>query len=607
MNEYKEIQLGGKRGGIALVSEEDYDMLNGYGWYESSGYAMCNSYKNNESSLMHRLIMKPKDNEMVDHINNNKLDNRRENLRICSVTVNNLNRRKTKNASSQYKGVYFDKGRNKYVAQISNHGKTHSVGNFKNEVDAAEQIDKFVLFNEWDYIKLNFPNKKKEYEKNPYVPKIKNNKYTGVNKNRQKYNCTVRVNGKNVYLGTFDDELTAAKAYDEYIVKNNVPDKNLNFSDQHPNYNKDIKVIKSEFIKTNDKNIIKVKMSNEDGYTLIDKKDYDKMKHYACHLSKKDGYVKISVNRKCIPLHRFLMGVTDSKVYVDHINSDRLNNTRANLRLSNAKLNAQNTSKKGGGNSSSKYIGVYYYNKSKKWISRTFNENKIIFYCQSISEKVVAVKRDLFILDNPQYHYKLNFKWDKEMTKLWREFIELDDQIYKLLNCGTSKYIGVSFDNKTKKWTSKVWSGKKKNNIFCCFNEDEKIAAIRRDLFLLDNPQYNNKLNFDWTKKKLKKWRKCIELENKSRQGTSQYMGVCYDKKAKKWTTKIFDTKQNKIVFYYHSKNEKIVARKWDLFLLENRQYKKQMNFKWTKGKLKMWKEFFELDNEIFGLIRKRL
>jgi hypothetical protein len=474
-----EIQLGG-RGGVALVSPEDYEMVKKYSWHESQGYATCTSYNNNESSLMHRLIMKPKDNEMIDHINNNRLDNRRENLRICNVTVNNLNRKKTKNASSQYKGVYFDKKSNKYTTQISNNGKTYSLGQFENEIDAAEQVDKFILFNKWDYIYLNFPDKKKKYEKNPYVPKVKKcGQYSGVSKSGKKYNCTVYVNGKGVYLGKFEDEIMAAKAYDEYVVKNNIPNKNLNFPNQYPNYCKNPKIIKSHFIDTKDKNIIKVKMSNENKYTEIDRNNYDKIKHYPCHISKKDGYVKISVNRKCLPLHRFLIGVTDSQIYIDHINSDKLNNTRANLRLSNAKLNGQNMSKRRNVNSSSKYLGVHFHNGANRWISKIWNGSKNIFHCGDKIELVVVAKRDLFLLENPQYHYKLNLNWDNEMIKMWKEFVELDS------NHEASKYIGVCFNNKLKRWYSHVWSENKRKNIFYCSHKNEMVTAIKRDLFFV--------------------------------------------------------------------------------------------------------------------------
>ena len=57
MDNCREIQLGGKRGGVALVSDEDYEMVKKYGWYESSGYVTCSTYKNNDSSLMHRVIL----------------------------------------------------------------------------------------------------------------------------------------------------------------------------------------------------------------------------------------------------------------------------------------------------------------------------------------------------------------------------------------------------------------------------------------------------------------------------------------------------------------------------------------------------------------------
>jgi hypothetical protein len=123
----------------------------------------------------------------------------------------------------------------------------------------------------------------------------------------------------------------------------------------------------------------------------------------------------------------------------------------------------------------------------------------------------------------------------------------------------------------------------------------------------LDNPQYNHKLNFEWNDKKLKKWREYIKLDDESRIGTSQYIGVHFHKQLQKWVSKIFDEDKKKNVFYYHSKNEKIVAIKRDLFLLENSKYRCKMNFSWDKKKIKMWNEFFEVDQEIYESTGRRL
>jgi HNH endonuclease len=86
--------------------------------------------------LMHRLIMSPGPREVVDHINHNGLDNRRENLRVCSRTENNWNARKRKNSKSRFKGVR--KAGNGWVASINVNKVFMHIGFFKTEIDAAE-------------------------------------------------------------------------------------------------------------------------------------------------------------------------------------------------------------------------------------------------------------------------------------------------------------------------------------------------------------------------------------------------------------------------------------------------------------------------------------
>lgn len=74
------------------VDNEDYQRLNAYKWHYVCGYAYTNGTGKRIS--MHRMIMNPSKDEIVDHINHDELDNRKENLRICDRFVNMQNRRK---------------------------------------------------------------------------------------------------------------------------------------------------------------------------------------------------------------------------------------------------------------------------------------------------------------------------------------------------------------------------------------------------------------------------------------------------------------------------------------------------------------------------------
>jgi len=92
---------------------------------------------------MHREIINVEEGKVVDHINHNGLDNRKVNLRPATIAQNGWNRKpKTKNCSSKYKGVWWDKQLKKYRAQIWFNGNRLHLGYFKNQIDAAKAYDK---------------------------------------------------------------------------------------------------------------------------------------------------------------------------------------------------------------------------------------------------------------------------------------------------------------------------------------------------------------------------------------------------------------------------------------------------------------------------------
>lgn len=77
------------------------------------------------------------ENMVIDHINNNSLDNRKSNLRLCTKRENSLNCIKRVKGTSLYKGVHYEEGRKKYTAQIMVNRKHIFLGRFKTEDQAA--------------------------------------------------------------------------------------------------------------------------------------------------------------------------------------------------------------------------------------------------------------------------------------------------------------------------------------------------------------------------------------------------------------------------------------------------------------------------------------
>jgi hypothetical protein len=98
----KKIEL--THGKVALVDDADFDLLNKHKWfYHHHGYAMRRNGK--KMCFMHRVIMDTPKGMYTDHIDHDKLNNQRCNLRICTLSENNRNAKKKKNGTSKYMGV----------------------------------------------------------------------------------------------------------------------------------------------------------------------------------------------------------------------------------------------------------------------------------------------------------------------------------------------------------------------------------------------------------------------------------------------------------------------------------------------------------------------
>lgn len=112
-----------RKGGVVLVDDEDFDELNRAKWHlNSSGYACrCRTLDSGEkkNSLMHREILCVTDAKIqVDHINGDRLDNRKGNLRLCNRDQNNYNRGDISRNKLGLKGVVKMRCCNRYRAEI---------------------------------------------------------------------------------------------------------------------------------------------------------------------------------------------------------------------------------------------------------------------------------------------------------------------------------------------------------------------------------------------------------------------------------------------------------------------------------------------------------
>ena len=145
---------------VALVDDDMWDWLNQWKWcankHKQTFYAQRNEYSKGKCRIiyMHREILNVKKGDLTDHINRNGLDNRKCNLRLCTNSQNSQNRRPYKGKSSIYKGVYYDKQKQKWAAQICRKriGCLY-LGAYFIEIEAAKAYDAkaLELFGEFAY------------------------------------------------------------------------------------------------------------------------------------------------------------------------------------------------------------------------------------------------------------------------------------------------------------------------------------------------------------------------------------------------------------------------------------------------------------------------
>lgn len=153
-------------GEMIIVDDDNADLLSQNGWrIRSSGRSSRTSktryvVRTDGKNLIgiHRIILSAKPGEIVDHINGNPFDNRRENLRIASNAENVRNSRKRRSLSttSIYKGVGYERKKGKWRATITVDCRTIHLGYFEKESEAAIAYDVASVKYHGDFGRRNF-------------------------------------------------------------------------------------------------------------------------------------------------------------------------------------------------------------------------------------------------------------------------------------------------------------------------------------------------------------------------------------------------------------------------------------------------------------------
>lgn len=153
----KEIQL--THGFVTQVDDWNYEELNKYGWVacrtRKDGPYYARRFTGSGSIYMHRQIMGVTDKTQVDHKNGDTFNNLEENLRLCGFSQQNMNQRPQTGCSSRFKGVFFTKRDNLFIAYINKDHKRHYLGSYKVEEEAALAYNKAATELFGEFARLN--------------------------------------------------------------------------------------------------------------------------------------------------------------------------------------------------------------------------------------------------------------------------------------------------------------------------------------------------------------------------------------------------------------------------------------------------------------------
>ncbi len=144
-------------GHSVTMDEADYNKLPNKRFFLTCGYCYIPLKVNGKhtTTSIHRFIMQTPKDMVTDHINGNKLDNRRENLRICNQQENARNADKKSRNTSGYKGVFFHKRDKRWFTQICLNGKMVWGGGFKTKEEAAKKYNELATVYFGDFARLN--------------------------------------------------------------------------------------------------------------------------------------------------------------------------------------------------------------------------------------------------------------------------------------------------------------------------------------------------------------------------------------------------------------------------------------------------------------------
>ncbi len=537
-----------------LIDSDDYDRVIKYTWSIMVTKLVNKDYKKAQTkinckniSLSHFIIGKPSNKKnVIDHINNNSLDNRKKNLREATRSQNSQNKKKIikSTTTSKYIGVYLTKN----LKWICTSSKQH-LGTFHNEIDAAITYDKYVLIK---YGKNASTNNLVKYDDilnltlNDIIPpkiirelprnifSVKNSFIVSINYNCIRYNkCLSNLEQALMQLELFKKEIEKIKIEENIIHMNKKITRNKN-----------------------NQAIIYIKSSNNDtiNYTIVNDENWHELSKISwCFNSL--FYVSSTINGKNTQMHRYIMDATEDDEKVDHVNHLPYDNRKENLRFATDSLNAHNKIKKE--NTSSIYIGAvkrldntgepYRGLIKKDGINYTLGQYDseikaaIAYNLKAVELYGSDANLNVFNIDESLYN-----EYKKEVLENWNKD-----------KTPTSNYSGVyRSTNNLNPWKSKIF--KDKITYSLGFYNNELKAALAYNMKALElNPNCTDLNTLNITEDIRKEYETEI-YEKWKRKKTSKYHGVRMNKRDDKFTAQIYINKKNVYIGTYE--NELIAA-----------------------------------------------
>lgn len=382
MTEPCKIPLRNNKGEIvdhALVDAEDFVEVNKYKWHlTKNGYV--ESKIDSRNVPLHQNIMgKASKTMLIDHINGNKLDNTRTNLRFASRHQNGQNKPKKTGTSSTYIGIGYCKKIKKWIAMSRYNGQKKNLGSFLEPIHAAEQYDKFVLLHFGENARtnnlINFEDVK-DLDIETLFFKTKKEIPKNIVLNKKLYEVLKKYKGNRFYktTTTLDEAISVLKEFEKKIEEIKTEELNLH-------YQKEITRNKDGVA------IIEVKTSTEENdYFMVSDNLWHDISRYTW--TKENTYYITRIKNMNIKVHRMIMNANDDDI-IDHSDKNTRNNTTENLRLSTDSFNNHNRTKVSG--ASSTYLGVTKKTNTDIWIAQITKDHKH-YYIGSFYEEIEAAK-----------------------------------------------------------------------------------------------------------------------------------------------------------------------------------------------------------------------